>query len=144
MRKFILAVVVGALGAGLLATSASAFDPHFKVIAREKAGHRVGQTGFRFRERLLEPHNRSVRVGHDRVTCRQKRRHDVKCRALVHLNGRVGGRGDIRVAGDIDTRSGDNRLNVVGGTQQFNGVAGKVIVRKQNSKVNKLHFHLVR
>ena len=144
MRKFILAVAVGALGAGLFATSASAFDSHFTVVAKQTSGHRVGHNGFRFREVLLDPHNRSDRVGHDRVTCRAKSRHRVKCHALAHLNGEIGGRGDIRVVGDIDTGSGDNRLNVVGGTQQFNGVAGKVLVHRVNSRVNKLHFDLVR
>ena len=44
MRKFILAVVLVALGAGLIATSASAFDSHFKVLGKDKSGHRVGQT----------------------------------------------------------------------------------------------------
>ena len=34
MRKFILAVVLAALGAALLATSASAFDSHFTVVAK--------------------------------------------------------------------------------------------------------------
>jgi hypothetical protein len=142
MRKFILAVVLAALGTALLATSASAFDSHFSVVAKQKSSHRVGHKGFRFREVLLEPHNRSERVGRDRVTCRAKSRHHVKCHAVVHLNGEIGGRGDIKVVGDIG--SGDNRLNVFGGTKQFNGVAGKVLVQRVNSKVNKLHFHLVR
>ena len=142
MRKFILAVVIGALGAALFATSASAFNSHFTVVAKQKSGHRVGHNGFRFRQVLLDPQNRSDRVGHDRVTCRQKSRHRQKCHALVHLNGEIGGRGDIRVVGDVG--SGDNRLNVVGGTQQFNGVAGKLLVQGVNSNNNKLHFHLVR
>lgn len=137
MRKFILAVVLAALGAALLATSASAFDSHFTVVAKQKSGHRVGHNGFRFRQVLLERHNRSERVGRDRVTCRQKSHHRDRCRAVIYLNGEVGGRGKIKVVGDIG--SGDNRLNVVGGTRQFDGVAGKVIVQR-----NKLHFHLVR
>jgi hypothetical protein len=37
-----------------------------------------------------------------------------------------------------------NRLNVVGGTQESNGVAGKVLVHRVKSKVDKLHFDLVR
>ena len=142
MRKFILAVVLVALGAGLIATSASAFDSHFKVLGKDKSGHRVGNNGFRFRQVLLEPHNRSNRVGHDRVTCRDKGHHRQRCHALVRLNGEIGGRGDISVVGDVG--SGDNRLNVTGGTQHFNGVAGKVIVHNKNKGGSKLHFHLVR
>jgi len=142
MRKFILAVALVALGAALLASSASAFDSHFQVLAKDRSGHRVGHNGFRFRQVLLNPNDRSDRVGHDRVTCRQKSQHRQKCHALVRLNGEIGGRGEIRVVGDVG--SGDNRLNVVGGTQQFNGVAGKVIVHNKNRGVSKLHFHLVR
>src|SRR6478609_795756 len=63
MRKFILAVVLAALGATLIATSASAFDSHFKVLGKDKSGHRVGHNGFRFRQVLLEPHNGSNLVG---------------------------------------------------------------------------------
>jgi hypothetical protein len=142
MRKFILAVALVALGAALLASSASAFDSHFKVLAKNRSGHRVGHNGFRFRQVLLNPNDRSDRVGHDRVTCRQKSQHRQKCHALVRLNGEIGGRGEIRVVGDIG--SGDKRLNVVGGTQQFDGVAGKVLVRAMHSNTNRLHFHLVR
>ena len=91
MRKFILAVVLAALGATLIATSASAFDSHFKVLGKDKSGHRVGHNGFRFRQVLLEPHNRSNRVGHDRVTCRDKGHHRQRCHALVRLNGEIGG-----------------------------------------------------
>ena len=61
---------------------------------------------------------------------------------VIRLNGEVGGRGEIKVVGDVG--SGDNRVNVVGGTQQFNGVAGKVIVHNKSKSVSKLHFHLVR
>jgi hypothetical protein len=142
MRKFILAVAIAALGAALLATSASAFDSHFKVLAKQKAGHPVGHHGFRFREVLLDPSNRHNHVGHDHVTCRQKSGHRLKCHAAVHLNGEIGGRGDIKVVGDLGP--GDNRLNVVGGTQQFNGVAGKVLAHNVSRKLTKLHFHLVR
>jgi len=142
MRKFVLAVALVTLGAALLASSASAFDSHFTVLAKNRSGHRVGHNGFRFRQVLLNPNDRSDRVGHDRVTCRQKSQHRQKCHALVHLNGEIGGRGDIRAVGDVG--SGDNRLNVVGGTRQFNGVAGKVLVRAKHSNTNKLHFHLVR
>ena len=147
MHKFILAVAVGVLGAALFATSASAFDSHFTVVAKHnvvpkpKSGT-VVQIPFSFRQVLFDPHNRSDRVGRDRVKCSNKGHHRQKCHALVHLNGEIGGRGDIRVVGDVG--SGDNRLNVVGGTQQFNGVAGKVLVQGMNSNNNKLHFHLVR
>jgi hypothetical protein len=55
---------------------------------------------------------------------------------VINLNGRVGGVGSLFVNGNIGRR--DSRLNVVGGTGDFAGVAGKVIAR------NQLHFDLVR
>ena len=42
MRKLMLAGVIAVLGAGLFATSASAFDHHFGVLAKEKSAKKVG------------------------------------------------------------------------------------------------------
>jgi hypothetical protein len=125
MRRFILVAVVAALGAALLATSAFAFDPHFYAHQKYRSGHDIGQNAFVRQDKLKDPHNRRVRVGRDRWRCRAKDKGArLKCRALIHLNGRIGGKGYIRVKGDV--QHGDKYLNVVGGTRQFNGVMGKV------------------
>ena len=70
MRKLIVAAGVAAIGSGLLAAPASAFDHHFSVLAKPIAFRPVGEHAFRFRERLYDPHNRHDRVGRDRATCR--------------------------------------------------------------------------
>ena len=143
MRKLILAGVVAVLGAGLLATPASAFDQHFSVLAKQKSGHRVGHNGFRFKDKLLNPNDRQDRVGRDRGQCRFKRQsRTLKCHAVVHLNGKIGGFGDIRVRGDLGR--GDQLVNVVGGSGQFNGVAGKMKIHSVSRRIDKLHFDLTR
>jgi hypothetical protein len=139
MRKFVLAGIIATLGAGMLAIPASAsFDRHFSVIEKGVSEERVGENAFRFKNKLLQPHNRDNHVGRDKVICRVASQRAIRCHAVVHLNGEIGGFGDIRVRGNIGR--GDNRLNVVGGTGDFNGVGGKVLLRGQN----RVHFDLVR
>jgi hypothetical protein len=142
VRKFILAAALAALGAAVLASSAVAFDHHFTVISKEKSGHQVGNA-FRFKDKLLDPDSRHDKVGRLHGLCRFKHPGKTKCHARVHLNGEIGGFGDIRVKGDLD--GGPNHLVVLGGSDDFDGVAGKMI--DHNTKkpgVDRLHFDLVR
>jgi hypothetical protein len=143
MRKFILATALAALCTALLAVPASAsFDHHFSVIAKTVSTERLGQHAFGFKDKLLQPGNRSNRVGRDKGKCREASHRKLRCHAVVHLNGEIGGFGDIRVAGNIGR--GDNRVNVVGGTDDFNAVAGKMLIHSLSRRVDKLHFDLVR
>jgi len=126
-----------ALTAALSASPALAFDPHFRVLTKIRSFHERDRVEH-FTATLLNPragHHRE-RVGHSRTRCRELPR-KLKCRVVVHLNGRIGGRGDIKARGDISHR--DNRLNVVGGMGGFNGVAGKVLVHPAH-----WHFDLTR
>ncbi|HEX3262772.1 MAG TPA: hypothetical protein VHR37_03840 [Solirubrobacterales bacterium] len=136
MRKFILGAAIAALATAVLASPAAAFDRHFTVLANQKSSHRAGSNAFVAKHKLLDPNNRGSKVGRDRVKCRDKGR-GLKCHALFHLNGRIGGKGHIRVKGDL--QRGDHHLVVIGGTRQFNGVAGKLTVHGI-----RLHFDLVR
>jgi hypothetical protein len=147
LRKFIGAVAVAALAVGLTAIPASAtFDSHFSVIAKQTSGHNVGRHEFRFQEKLLNPRDRDDKVGRDWVDCKFKPNiKKLRCRALAHFNGQIGGFGNIRVSGDIRPPHGNRRLNVVGGTHDFTGVAGKVLVRSLHQKnTNRLIFRLTR
>ena len=145
MRKLMLAGVIAVLGAGLLATSASAFNHHFGVLLKEKSVKKVGDRKYVFKEKLLDPHNRHNRVGHFRATCRINQNRNARCHGVFHLNGKIGGFGDIRVRGDYQPARGDKRLNVVGGSGQFDGVAGKAIVHNTRSpRFEKAHFDLTR
>jgi hypothetical protein len=139
MRKFVLASAIATLGVAMLPIPASAsFDRHFSVIEKGVSGESVGEHAFRFKNKLLQPHNRDNHVGRDKGICREAPHRQLRCRAVVHLNGEIGGFGDIHVRGNVG-RS-DNRLNVVGGTGDFNGVGGKVLLLAQN----RVHFDLVR
>jgi hypothetical protein len=141
MRKFIVAGAVATLGIALLAIPASAsFDHHFSVLAKTTSAHQTHHR-FSFKDKLLDPQNRQNRVGRDNGECKI-RHHSVTCHATVHLNGEIGGFGDIAVRGDLERH--DNRLNVVGGTHDFNGVAGKMLIHTVNRRVDRLHFDLVR
>lgn len=142
MRKLVLAGGIAALGLGLLAIPASAsFDPHFMVLSKGVSAHRTSSGAEVFRDKLLEPGNRHNLIGSDHGRCTAKG-HVLRCRAVAHLNGEIGGFGDIRVRGHITRHH--HRLNVVGGTHDFNGVAGKMKIADFNKRVSKLHFDLVR
>jgi hypothetical protein len=137
MRTFVSTAIAAALVLALFAVPASArIDHHFSVLTKQVAGHETSD-GFRFREQLFQVDNPDNQVGNDRVHCRETDQHKFKCKAVIHLNGEVGGFGFLRVNGNIGR--GDSRLNVLGGTDDFTGVAGKVLAHGK-----KLHFDLVR
>jgi len=141
-RRLAIVIGVAALGAAVMAAPAVAFDHHFTVISKERSGHEIPGHAFRFKDRLFDPHNRSDKVGRLRGACR--RNHPgKKCHMRAHLNGEIGGFGDIRFKGDLD--GGPQRFAVVGGSDDFNGVGGKAI--EHNTKkpgIDKIHFDLVR
>jgi hypothetical protein len=142
MRKFLLVGLVAAIGAALLAVPANAsFDHHFRVISRSTSIHQNGDTT-RFRDKLVATFNHHNQVGHDRGKCVALGGGHRKCQAIEHLNGEVGGSGDIKVNGDLGP--GDSRLNVVGGTGDFNGVGGKMTVKAKTQKASVLKFDLTR
>jgi hypothetical protein len=143
MRKFILAAALAVLGVAVFATSASAFDHHFTVLAKQKSAQRA-HNSVRFKDKLLDPNNRHNKVGRDRGKCRfSPRKEKVKCHAVIHLNGEIGGVGNIRVRGDVERD--DHHLVVLGGTRQFDGVAGKMTIHNtKNRRIDRLHFDLVR
>lgn len=135
MRRIAIAAIAAIAALAVFAVPASArIDHHFSVITKEIAFHGGGDS-FRLREALFSTADPSLQVGNDRVRCHQTGE-KFKCRAVVNLNGRVGGAGSLFVNGNIGR--GDSRLNVVGGTGDFAGAAGKVIAN------NRLHFDLVR
>ena len=141
MRKIIVVGGVTALVAGALALPASAsFDHHFTVLEKQVSSERISRNTFRFKNRLVDPRNHRNRVGRDRGRCTFAHGKG-RCRAKVHLDGEIGGFGDLFVRGDIGRH--DRRLNVVGGTDDFDGVAGKMLLRQRGSRPDKLHFDLV-
>ncbi len=134
MRRIGLTAVAAAAALVVSAVPASArIDHHFSVDVKE-VSFNGDRDSFRIHEALFAP-GTSEQVGNDRVRCHEAGA-KFKCRAVVKLNGKLGGAGFIYVNGNIGR--GDQRLNVVGGTGDFEGAAGKVIA------ANRLHFDLVR
>ena len=143
MRKFVVTGVLAALGVALLAIPASAsFDHHFSVIGKQTSGHGTAD-GFRFKDKLLDPRNRHDQVGRDWGQCKfRPQARKLKCRVLIHLNGEIGGFGNIGASGNLGRH--DDRVNVVGGTHDFNGVAGKMLIQHLHGNTDRLRFALVR
>ena len=137
-RLLITGVVTAATFVAVVIPASASFDSHFAVILDTVQAHRTDD-GFRFREHLFQIDNRSNRVGRDNGGCAQRPHRKIKCKVLVHLNGEVGGFGDLRVSGNLGP--GDNRLNVTGGTGDFAGVAGKVVLSGPRGRT--LTFSLV-
>jgi hypothetical protein len=126
MRRSLFTAVVGAVALGLIALAGPAsarteFD--FSVINKQVAGHET-ENGFNFREQLFQIDNPSNQVGNDRVHCVRGNDHKARCRAIVHLNGEVGGAGFLRVEGNFGP--GDDRLNITAGTGDFARAGGAV------------------
>jgi len=145
MRKLIVIGVIAALGIALFAIPASAsFDHHFRVVEKARFNVLPGGGAFRFKSKLFDPSNRDDRVGRAHGLCKIRPHQTLRCRGTYHLNGEIGGFGDIKVRGN--TREDDNRLNVVGGSGDFNGVAGKFQFRNLNRRGTKAmdKFDLVR
>jgi hypothetical protein len=129
LRRLIPIGIVGIVALTALAVPASAsFDRHFSVITDTISSHATAD-GFRFEDQLFAPFNRNDQIGRDQGGCRVKRV-KLRCNVKVHLNGEVGGEGFLYLRGNLGGR--DSRLNVTGGTDDFDGAAGKAVLTGPN------------
>ena len=147
MRKVILAAAVAAFGAVALAVpaTASSFDSHFTVLEKARFHVLQNQEVFTIRGGLYDPRNHDDRVGSDHARCKIRPHETLRCRGVIHLNGEIGGgSGDIKYRGNV--RPHDSRLNVTGGSGDFNGVAGKWVFENVNESGTKSldRFSLIR
>jgi len=146
MRKPMLVAVLAVVGAGLLATPASAsFDHHFRVLEKDSPFNPTpSEKAFRFKGNLFDPRNRHDRVGRDHGLCKIKHHEALRCRATYRFNGKIGGFGHLKTKGNL--RTNDNKVNVIGGSGDFNGVGGKEVFRFLNRSESKSidKFALVR
>jgi hypothetical protein len=135
MRKLLLLGALAALGTMLISTPASAsFDPHFTVRGHDFKLHRINHHHLGFRVKLRK---HGARVGTAKGRCHEVNGRVAKCHINYRLNGKVGGHGHIHAVGRFG--KGRERFDVTGGTGDFDGVAGKIIL----SHDNKSRFHLV-
>ena len=138
MRRLVLVATAAAAALAMLAVPSSArIDHHFAVDLKGSETQFHGDRNrFRLRAPLVATFNHDNQVGRLQIHC-SRRPEKIKCAGLVHLNGDVGGEGFIYVRGNLGRN--DSRLNVTGGTDDFDGAAGKITAPK-----NRFHFHLVR
>ena len=122
------AVSVGALAAGLaigLSSNAGAASDDFSVISRQVGMHRTAD-GFRFSFDLLNPANTSNNVGYGRGVCRDDQP-KLTCKLYIHLDGSIGGFGDLFAEGNLG--HGDHTLNLVDGGGDFSGrIEGTLVI----------------
>jgi hypothetical protein len=145
MRKIILAGVLTVLGCAALAVPATAsFDSHFTVFENARFHLLANERVFTVRGGLFDPLNHDDRVGKDRGRCRVRSEFVLRCRGVIHLNGEIGGSGDIKYRGNL--KKHEFRVNVTGGSGDFNGIAGKLVYEYLNEEGSKTldHFSLVR
>ncbi len=141
MRK---SVLVAALALALAAPAVTnAFTPHFSVISKSVEDHRTQGGGFAFKDNFFDPANPSNSIGRDRGRCKPRSHDVIHCRAIAFFNGELGGEGTITVKGNLK-RGDARRLNVTGGTGDFNGAAGKAVITTLGAETDRIDFDLVR
>jgi hypothetical protein len=135
-----VAGTLAALGVALLASPASAVTEHrFKVFEKQKflgvPDNPEPGDRFRYKGKMFDPQDRDNRVGSDRGKCKLKR-NGTFCEGTTHLNGEIGGLGDIEYRGTATERH--PAFKVVGGTDDFEGATGEVGFRNLNEKQTKI------
>jgi hypothetical protein len=142
MRKFTVAALACLCAVLAITPATASFDPHFSVIAKTKSGRAV-DGGFAFREKLLDPARPVNKVGYDNGVCKVISQTAARCRVIFHLDGEISGSGTIRASG-VFNRGTDERININGGSGDFEGAAGKVIVDDFPGRGQLISFDVVR
>jgi hypothetical protein len=121
-----LAVVLSAAAAS---TASAATEYHFQLFEKQSFQESIDQPGkvsFRYKGKMFDPQDRDNRVGTDRGKCKIVRENAVaKCEGTLHLNGAIGGLGDIEYRGTWRDRTRVDTFNVVGGSGDFAGATGE-------------------
>jgi hypothetical protein len=131
LRKALSAAgLVAVVAAGILVASAGAQTAsRFTVVDVPK---RITHHGTVTVGKLTKPGTRRVVVGHDRIKFNPKTGHARG--VFIFPNGK------IKAAGFLE----NSRVQVLGGTRAYNGVAGKVKIHKSHGNDTPLTFVLVR
>jgi hypothetical protein len=138
MKRFaFLALAAGMVCLSITVTASARVDHHFSVdIKGSESAFGGDRDRFHFHAPLAATFNRDNQVGNLRFHCRTAN-DKLRCAGIVHLNGDVGGLGALFIRGNLGKN--DDRLNITGGTGDFEGAAGKIVAPK-----NRLHIHLIR
>jgi hypothetical protein len=137
---FVSAVAVTAIA--LPSGAGASFATHFTVVKKTVRAHGT-DTSISFRDVLLNPANPDNAVGYDHGRCRARNSGKLHCAIVTHLDGSIGGFGDLLLKGNIGR--GDRTLNVVDGNGDFSGaVSGKVVAEHPGRRVTLVNFSLTR
>jgi ribosomal protein L27 len=131
-------VATGLVGA-VAAPASAQTEYHFKVFEKQKflgvPDNPEPGDRFRYKGKMFDPQDRDNRVGSDRGKCKLKR-NGTFCEGTTHLDGQIGGLGDIEYRGTATERHPG--FKVVGGTDDFEGATGEVGFRNLNEKQTKI------
>jgi hypothetical protein len=143
MRRTRIAAATVMVAAGLVgavaAPASAETEYHFKLFEKQSfqgvpANPEPGDR-FRYKGKMFDPQDRDNRVGSDRGKCKLKR-HGTFCQGTTHLDGEIGGVGDIEYRGTATRRNPG--FNVVGGSDDFEGATGETGFRNLNRNQTKI------
>jgi hypothetical protein len=137
MRKILALAVVAALAVAAAASTAGAQTASRFTVVDISTSHHPGPNGSTIAPgKLVKPGTRNVVVGRDLVKFTPRPR-ALRVRVVFFFPN-----GKIKAKGLLSRTS--HRLQIVGGTRGFNGIAGKVRVHSSNGRGTPLTFVLVR
>lgn len=133
-------VAIVALAALASAKNANTTTTKFSVIDVQQSSRAI-HNGFVTRGDLVQPGDRDDVLGHDVVKFKPRQsadRHNrYEIKAVAHLRDR----GSLKVQGGVGP--GDNKIPIVGGTDDFNGAAGKLLTHNLGKNTTRLTFVFV-
>jgi hypothetical protein len=122
----------------LLALATPASAAQFHVVDESPFIHHT-PTGFRTTGKVRDPQT-NLKAGHERTRCLFSGPAAAQCYGVVHLNGRVGGTGKLRFAGDVGRD--EQRVRVTGGSRDFEAARGKIRLRGLAGERTRFRFYL--
>ena len=126
----------------LSASAGASFERQFSVVSRDLRSHEI-TNGFVGHTELVDPGDFGARVGKGKVRCRfNERSRKARCKILLHLDGTIGGFGDLLLKGNIGR--GDRTVSVVDGSGDFEGALGHAFIHHPSEPDNLIDFDLVR
>ena len=130
-RRLTLSAAISAFAAAALAVPAQAsLDPHFKVVTKTVHFTDLGHGKVKFYEKVIDPKRPQNKVGYDHGRCGPDGPVAFKCKVIFHLDGEIGGHGDLTAKGRVF--QGQPTLEVIDGTHDFEGAEGTLTLAQSD------------
>jgi hypothetical protein len=125
MRKALLPLAVAVVAVVVMAATASArTETRFTVVGSKPHGHRLAPHKFLEHGRVSLPGDSDDIIGRYVSRATELGHHRLRSRVITHFRGR----GSLKAKGVETFTSNESRIPIIGGTGEFNGAAGKLIV----------------